>query len=148
MSYTYSRVGSKFRDMLRNHGQDLFLRRRCTNCSQSGSHAKYDDDCTYCHGTGYVATLEKHTMRKMIVGTQWSYTTSMGIKGMGVVLAEGCYFFCLPEVKPRHGDIIYDWNNSTDSWERYIVSKVMERRWDDRNVYLTLSCELQEGTDT
>jgi hypothetical protein len=97
---------------------------------------------------GYDSGLERYTMRKMIVGNQYSYSASMGLFSSGFILDEGCYFFCQPEVAPKYGDLIYDFNNATCGWECYEVSKVLERRYDNRVLFYTCACRIKEGSDT
>lgn len=148
MNYTYYTLQRKFRDILMNHGQNVYLRRRCAECSQGGINAKYDDDCEICGGTGYHQKLEGYTMRKMIVGTQFSFPSAMGREAFGIVLDEGSYFFCDVNVSPKYGDLIYDLNNSTQQWEAYEINKVLERRFDDRVLFYNCACEIKEGSDT
>jgi len=148
MAWNYYTLQRKFRDILIAHGQNVYLRRRCTSCSQTGIAAKYDDDCEVCGGTGYAQRLEGYTMRKMIVGTQFSFPTALAREAPGVILDEGSYFFCEPEVAPKYGDIIYDLNNATAQWEPYEINKVLERRWDNRVLFYNCACKIKEGSDT
>ena len=145
MSYTFNSLSKKVKYILTKYGQDAYLRRRCTYCSQEGDRGKYSDDCEYCGGTGYVQVLQRYTMRKMVVGNQFSFPNALGIKGMGVVISEGTYFFCEGNVNPRYGDIIYDWNNATQEWEIYEINKVLERRYDNRVLFYNCACQIREG---
>lgn len=146
--WKYPALQKKFKDILTEYGQDVYLRRRCTSCSQSGPYAKYDNNCTVCGGTGYHQKLEKYTMRKMVVGTQYSFLKSMGIFASGVILEEGCYFFCEGSVAPKVGDIIYDFNYATSTWTPYEINKALERRYDKRIIFYNCAVRIREGTDT
>jgi hypothetical protein len=146
--WRYPALQRRFKEILVEHGQDVYLRRRCTSCSQTGPYAKYDDLCEVCGGTGYAQTLEKFTMRKMIVGTQYSFFKAMGIFASGVILDEGCYFFCEGNVNPKYGDLIYDFDYATNTWIPYEINKVLERRYDKRVLFYNCAVRLREGTDT
>jgi RecJ-like exonuclease len=147
MASTYQAIVTRFKEILVEHGQDTYLRRRCTSCSQTGSRAKFDKNCIVCSGTGFKTTLERYTMRKMVVGNQWSFAASLGVEGSGVILAEGTYFFAEANVNPKYGDLVYDFDNATHLWECFEVSKALERRWDNRVVFYSLACRLKEGSD-
>jgi hypothetical protein len=83
-------------------------------------------------------------MRKMVVGTQSSMPVSLGQFPSGMIVGEGCYFFCESTVMPKYGDIIYDFNNATLEWEAFDVKKVIERRYDNRVLFFTCACEIRD----
>lgn len=145
MALTYNNIALKVRNILTTHGQDVYFRRRCAQCTQSGERVKYDKDCVYCHGFGYVQELERHTMRKQIVGSMMGYPSSTMPMEMGMLQSESTYFFCLPDVRPKIGDLIYDFNNGTLEYDCYEIKKAMERRYDSRVVYWTCATEIKES---
>lgn len=144
LSYTY--LVNKFRSILIEYGKDVYLRRRCISCTQSGDRAKYDDNCTVCGGTGFHQVAQRYTMRKMIVGSNFSFPTAMGIFASGVIFQEGTYFYCEASVLPKTGDIIYDWCEATASYDSYIIEKAIAHNYDSRVLYYTCSGEIREGT--
>jgi len=143
MAWTYPALQAKFRDILTKHGQNAYLRRRCTSCVQSGPFMDYDDNCSNCGGTGYKQIVERYTMRKWIIGAQNSFPQSMQMTEVGPKIDEGTYFFCEYDVNPREGDLIYDWNNSTQSFDVYEIGKVLERRWDNRVLFYACTGEIK-----
>lgn len=144
MSWSYPNLQKKFKSILIEHGQDVLLRRRCISCSQSSPNARYDDTCRVCGGTGYHQTLERYTMRKQIVGTDNSFPNTAELTNTGMKLQEGTYFFCEGAVKPKYGDLIYDWNNATDQFDVYEISKVLERRYGSQQVlFFTCASEIK-----
>lgn len=145
MSWSYETLTRKLTSILTTHGKDVYLRRRCRSCSQSGERSKYDPTCTVCGGKGYVQTIERHTMRKQIVGTQFSWPDSLRVFGAGVILEEGTYFYCLGSVHPVYGDLIYDFNEATSSWECFEINKALERRYDHRVLFYTCAANLKES---
>jgi hypothetical protein len=148
MAWSYPAVKSRFREILVQHGQDIYLRRRCTSCTQTGPYAKYDDNCVVCAGTGYEQTLERYTMRRMVIGNQYSYAKSMGKFPQGIIVDEGDYFFCEESVQPKHGDIIYDFDYALNRWIPFEINKVLPRRWDNRIVFYNCAVSIREGSDT
>jgi hypothetical protein len=144
MAWTFAALQAKFKSILTLHGQNTYLRRRCISCSQTGKDADYQDDCIVCGGTGFAQKLEGYTMRKMIVGTQSSLPVSLERFPTGMIIGEGCYFFCENTVNPRYGDIIYDFNNATLEWDSFDIKKVIERRYDSRVLFYTCACEARE----
>lgn len=146
MSLSYQNLKTRFHKIMIDHGKDVFLRRRCSSCSQTGAYAKFPDDCEECGGVGYVQTLERYTMRKQIVGTQGSWPNTLHVFPTGVILGEGCYFFCEAEVLPKYGDLIYDQDSSTNEWTVYEVNKALERRYDSRVLFWNLACDIREGS--
>jgi hypothetical protein len=103
----------------------------------------YDDNCLVCHGTGYKQVLERYTMRKWIVGAQSSFAVSMGMTDVGPKLDEGTYFFMESEVSPKEGDLIYDWDDATQSFDVYEVNKPIERRYDNRILFYVAAGEIK-----
>lgn len=140
---SFGYLHNRFDKILRTHGKNVYLRRRCT-CEQTGPLSKPSRDCPDCGGTGFVQRLEKHTMREQIVGNQYSFVTSMGLFDKGVILSEGIYFFCKGEVHPKYGDLIYDYVPSEQRYRCYQIEKALERRYDRRVLFYTCACEIRE----
>jgi hypothetical protein len=145
MAWTFPALEVKFRNILIKYGQNAYLRRRCITCRQSTPNADYSDNCPVCHGKGYSQTVEHYTMRKQVIGSVNSFPSGMGMTDVGPKLDEGTYFFCEPEVGPRYGDLIYDWNNATLEFDVYEISKVLERRYDNRVLFYTCATEIREA---
>jgi hypothetical protein len=140
---SYERLNKKFHNILKTHGKDVYLRRRCL-CDQSGPNQTYSDSCPECGGTGFVQTIERHTMRMQLIGTQTAYISAMGLFDTGIVLGEGNYFYCLGSVLPKYGDLIYDFAPSENRYRCYQIEKALERRFDDRILFYTCACNLKE----
>lgn len=148
MAWTFPAIKQRFKEIITNHGQDVYLRRRCVSCAQTGPYAKYDPSCSACGGTGYNKTLERYTMRRMIIGNQYSFAKSMGKFPQGIILDEGDYFFCEAEVAPKYGDLLYDFDYALNKWLPYEINKVLPRRWDNRVLFYNCAVSLREGSDT
>jgi hypothetical protein len=145
ISSLYINMKKKFESILREYGETIHLRRRCLVEQSMLPYGQHPNDCTGCHGKGYTRVLEAHTMRYMIVGSRSGYTMASREIDTGIVIDEGEYFFCLPEVMPKEGDIIYAWKKNYERYFIYEIEKALPRTLGDHILFWTCACNLRKA---
>lgn len=119
----------KFENILKRYGHTIYLQRICTVSEPVGPYHKHPENCSGCSGKGYEQVHEKHLARKDVVTAQTGLPASLYKTDVGMLLAEGTYFYFMHFVNPKEGDRIFEWDTANNKWALFEVAKAMEERF-------------------